>query len=729
MSTKEKAQKRSSVPKERQQFRALLLSNPNYFGNLAKSKFKAVKQIQANSSYEEIGCVGFQPQFNRLEAVVFIKNPSGYGGDICSAGTTEYVRFFMSHDDGATWDHLGLTSFNAYDVPEGTEGKKRLEYAATLQINPKKTWCFYEKICKVRAVLSWNTPPSLDPADKPVWGDIHDTYIQIDPWKFIIVDDLVAEANIELSPQLQKMVDIQQAIPAKQKEVLSLHQKHDLYKKAKISPARYALKEVSEYLGISQKPNPALQASLAELNIDITDFLDDLYPIGDGNTSYEELECVGYNPKLETLVATIRVKKSAGFSGGLCTAGSQEYVTFFADLNNNGTFETCLGTTSVNVHDIKALPKGGLEYAAFLPVDFSKYRQLCTKGPKIIPIRAILSWNVKPPCNPYHVPVWGNREDTLICLEPGVITIPGTHVPIIQTVGSMDVSDINGLGYANGAAALAGFTADDSPFGGTVVITGHIGNTTDFSAGAAKLKYKVEVSENFGVSWQRVDNNFTLYRDQLLNGVWSDLPPIVQSVDADGYYDYQEDLVGGIGNAQIYPVGNVLARWNTNGLSGRWIIRIVAKDPVTNLSWVSNVVTVYLDNTAPTAAIQITSGAGDCADFSVGDPISGTYSATDTHFHSLSLNVLPTTINGNPSGGSFTAPVPLPAGGTMPLVRRYNAGVAATGESGNWTLDTTGMERCGYVIEIGVWDRTIVNSGSIGRYARATVGLCLRAGR
>jgi len=56
--------------KERAEFRALLLSNPNYFGNLKVSPFKPVLKIQGNTTYEEIGCVGYAPTLDRLEAVV-----------------------------------------------------------------------------------------------------------------------------------------------------------------------------------------------------------------------------------------------------------------------------------------------------------------------------------------------------------------------------------------------------------------------------------------------------------------------------------------------------------------------------------------------------------------------------------------------------------------------------------------------------------------------------------
>src|SRR4029453_8198383 len=107
--------------------------------------------------------------------------------------------------------------------------------------------------------------------------------------------------------------------------------------------------------------------------------------------------------------AVLRVKRPNGYSGGPCTAGSREYVTFWADLNNNGTFETCLGTASVRVHDIPNVPTQGLEYSVYLPVNFGAYKQPREKGPRLVPIRAILSWASVPDCAfPNKPPVWGN---------------------------------------------------------------------------------------------------------------------------------------------------------------------------------------------------------------------------------------------------------------------------------------------------------------------------------
>jgi hypothetical protein len=712
--------------KERTQFRALLISNPNYFGNLKVSPLKPVLNIQANTTYEEIGSIGFQPQFNLLEAVVYINQPTGYGGNVCSPGTPEYVRFYMSTNNGATWEDLGVTSFTAHNIPEGTSGKKRLEYAVTLQINPEKKWCKTENLALVRAILSWNDePPAGDPEHIPVWGDIHDTHIQIDKRHDLSIADLLVALKAKPASELANVIDLNAPVKTAKPKALTLADLFELYKDKGVEPHRFALKELHKF---NSQPAfsktllaPGSKGFLSEYGIDWSKIGELLNP-SDENTRYEELECIGLNPDLDTLVGVIRVKLPNGFSGNLCSDGSREYVAFWADFDDSGSFETCLGITSVNVYDIQSLPKEGLEYAVFLPVDLSRYRKPCRQGPVVVRIRAILSWQVAPPnWDEDYIPVWGNRLETLVQIKPGIPAQEGTHRPNIQTVGSMDVGNIDSItGLANGPAVLAGFTAQDSPFGGLVVVTGHIAYPTDISSGAAPLKYRVEVSSDGGMSWQRLTNSFTLKRDQLLDGLWSDLPDITQSVDADDYYDYQEDLTDGLGNAMISPVGNELAHWYTGGLNGLWKLRIRAKDPaVVGPEWFTDVVTVKLDNKAPEASITITSGSGPCGDFVIGDVISGTYSATDLHLGSLQLVVTPT------MGGSFTSPAPHPAGPTMPLTRTY-PGVPTLGEAGHWSLDTSGMPRCGYTIYLQVWDRTIRESGFIGFYANAVVGLCLR---
>ncbi len=693
--------------KERGQFRALLLANPNYFGTLKVSPFPPVLNIQANPTYEEICSVGFQPQFNRLEAVVHVKQPSGYGGGVCSSGTPEYVRFYISYNNGATWDDAGVTSFTAFDIPEGTVGPKKLHYAVSLDINPPRKWCTVPNLARVRAILSWNDlPPAGSPDYIPVWGDIHNTTIQVEPRRLFLVKDLIAQAK--LPKDLLDTLDLSQQLQVADPKPLPAVELHKLYRDKGVEPHRFALTEMQALIAKPSLTLASPELKLPGLDIDWADIVGKLFPT-DGDTRYEELECIGLDPNQDVLAGVVRVKLPNGYNGGPCTAGSREYVAFWADFNDNGTFETYLGTTSVTVYDVNALPNEGLEYGVFLPVNLAQYRQPCSAGPKVVKIRAILSWNVAPPPgNPNYVPVWGNREEGLIHIKPGPSVQPGTHVPFIETAGSMHVDDISSVtGLANGTAALAGFTADDSPFGGEVILTGHIAYPPDISSGAAPLKYRVWVRK-VGDPWQKVDSVFGVGRSQLLNGVWSTLPDATQATDVDGFYEYREDLAGGPGNAQIYVVGNVLARWQTGGLNGLWQIVIEAKESGGGSSWYSNMVALKLDNVAPTPALTITTGGGNCADFTVGDVIGGTYSVSDEHFRSFSLGLQPA------NGGVFT-----PAAKAYPVV-------PTAGEAGAWTLDTTGLPRCGYVVVLGVLDRTIVNSGHVGHYNQAVVGLCLR---
>jgi len=81
----------------RKNMKALLLANPNYFGNLKGSEFKPVLNIAGDTAYEEIGCVGFNPQLNRLEAVVYINQDSGYDGDVCSSGSSHSCKKATSY--------------------------------------------------------------------------------------------------------------------------------------------------------------------------------------------------------------------------------------------------------------------------------------------------------------------------------------------------------------------------------------------------------------------------------------------------------------------------------------------------------------------------------------------------------------------------------------------------------------------------------------------------------
>lgn len=211
---------------------------------------------------------------------------------------------------------------------------------------------------------------------------------------------------------------------------------------------------------------------LDQFELEIPD-LNDLFTIGDGDTSSKELECI-YDPEDDSLVGGIRIKRPSGFSGGLCTDGSREHVTFWGDFNNDGIFGACLGTASVSVYDTSDLPRSGLEFAVHLPAELLRLRLPCQEAPRLIGIRAILSWAVPMPCaTPDATPTWGNRLDTLIHVKPDEL-ITGLE-PLLSSVGRISVSDIDGNGLAQNAIAVTtGAFFNEAPFGGRVNLAGKI---------------------------------------------------------------------------------------------------------------------------------------------------------------------------------------------------------------------------------------------------------------
>jgi hypothetical protein len=698
-------------PKERTQFRQLLLANPNYFGTLAESDLPVVSAMEGNTTYEEITCVGYQPQFKRLEAVVHVKLPFGYGGGLCSPGTPEFVRFYLSNDDGATWQDLGVVSFQAYDVP----GDKPLEYDVTLQVDPEEHCCDQENLPLVRAILSWNlAPPAGDPDFTPPWGNVVDARIQIAPLVPSTIWELLKCAKLE-PPEIYDLYELGTPIELGKPKPLAAPQLFELYQGTKVPEHRFLTAEIEKFVAKAAQYEtlslPTAKAPWSEFEINLEKAIS-AYVATDGNTDFEELKCVGLNRDQDALVGVLTVKQSSGYSGNQCTGGSLEYVAFWVDWGD-GAGWTYAGTTSVAVYDIAGIPAEGLQYSVFLPLNSFARRQPCTDGALTPRVRATLSWQTPPPpADPDWVPTWGNREETLVQVLAGP-SVPA-NTPFIETVGSMAVSSIDTTtGLASGPAVAVGFTANDSPFGGQIFLTGHIANPPNtFGGGAAPLKYKVYVSSDGGTTWSPVATSFTIWISELSGAVWSGPTPQTQAPDLDGWYTYWEDISA---PDMRFVAQNVLARWDTGPtMSGLWKIKMEAKDVLNNVYAGSQVITVRLDNEGPTASIAITSGGGPCGDFHIGDVISGTYSVSDNaHFGTLSFSVLP-------GGGAFTSP-PLPRGYEDPVNP-----VPTTGENGTWDFDTSGMTPCGYVLNLRAWDRTIVNSGTIGWEAADTDGFCLK---
>lgn len=669
--------------KERAAFKTLLLTNPNYFGNLAASPLKPTLIVADKTHYEELACVGYHPQQERLEAVVYVYQPSGYGGGICGPGTPEYVRFYLSSDDGASWQDQGMTSFQAHDIPEGTEGKKRLEYAVSLAIQPQRKLCFSDLLIRVRAILSWNNPPPANqPGWVPVWGNVREANIQVEPRRFIFLPEILEVAKLKVPPQLAEVVDLDLPLQT-QTKLLGAAELAVQYRGKDVPAHRFAFKEISAFVSANASLSAESFAQLLpgiDFHPEITDLL---FPKTDGDTRYEELKCIGLDPNHpDTLVGVIQVKKSSGYSGGPCTDGSREYVTFWGDFDGTGSFETCLGTAQVQVYDLPDIPDGGVFYAVRLPVDLSSYRRPCKQGPRVVPIRAILSWNVAVPCtNPNQVPTWGNREETLINIAPSA-SAPAGKIAILGGIPVSHIDAFTGLTTDTAVFATNNLHPDSlgrpCPFGGIVTVQGVplLGHT-----------YKIEVTPDGGVAPTAVVTELVLTR--------SDGTTFTHNADSSGRFTYRDFTEN---------VNSLLARWQSSG-DEKWQVKLSTFDGDNLVGTDTRL--IQLDNTPPEASIMITTGIGDCGKFPIDTRLEGNFVARDAYFGSYGLSVEPT-----PSDGR----TPDPASGFVET---------SPAPGNDWTFETMGMAACGYVVRVGATDRAIIDSQGVGHHAGDSVGFCL----
>jgi hypothetical protein len=202
---------KTTIEMERASFRELLLTNPNYFGQLEKSDLKAQVAFTQNTKYEELKCVGYNPVLSTLEATFTVKLAAGYKGSLCQAGSYEYVRFFV--DYGSGWQDAGAVATNVHDIPVkrdcAEQPDRPLSYVATLHLKPKRDFCRRPVLPRVRAILSWDQMPTPgNPNFHPVWGNVHECNIQIQPRRPFL-KDIYDELKIEVP----KEFEIGQLIP------------------------------------------------------------------------------------------------------------------------------------------------------------------------------------------------------------------------------------------------------------------------------------------------------------------------------------------------------------------------------------------------------------------------------------------------------------------------------------------------------------------------------------
>ena len=746
------------VAPERLNFKTLILSNPNFFGTFPKLGGTPVLPKSFDTAFEQITCVGLDPPQNKLEAVVQIKQHSGYLTDACGTGSREYVRFFVQH--GAVWQDLGDTFFDVYDLA----GPLPLSYSVSINFPEAHKFCTTENVLNVRAILSWNLEPTPgDPNFSPPWGNVVNVRVQVAPLIITLapISTLVSEGIVKIDPTALGTIDTAQTLTSTAQSPLTYAALKTLYANSNVPSHRFGFVEAEKILqqpalsAMPTAPAPAPPATaVASQDLVAGPELSAILAAiakQSGDITFEEMVCAGYNPQSRELEAVIAIKRNAGYSGGLCTVGSTEYVSFFAFFS--GAWQT-LGTATVNVHDLVAITPGNpVMYAV---VRISNMTEMPCKTLTGIPLRAILSWQQQP-TGPNYSPVWGNVINTNV--QPIIGEVVTGETLRLMRVGGVTInriSDITHLAYPRGAAdpahglpVIAGDCGgDDSPFGGELIVEGDFlpkpdvfNHTTGAVVpGGKPIIYQVWATRTDipGVPFQLTNSFFiavfppnALFPPVTVNQQLLAPPgPVTGGVAGDKYYQYMESDFQAVNPRTLaaFEAGGLaegdyhveVRPWFWNGAS---YVSVASQSKTIHVfnGYKHNEVILGVSTVVyrPQVSLTLTSVA-DCADVKVGDTLTGSYSVVDNFFGSASMDLVPITIGGNPA---VENPVVLhPAAGAA---ASYD-GTNTSGSHGTFTLDTTGMAACGYTIELVAVDRAIVDSHCYYHWNRIGVGFCLR---
>lgn len=665
--------------------------------NLSKLKLKTSLDFFAqkmNTTFESLGCIGYNSKKQQLTATINIKRSSGYSGSLCENGSYEYVRFYIDYQDGDGWQDMGVVGVNVHDIPTekdcDNQDEKPITYVARLDIESKRKFCSVPNLPMVRAVLSWNTVPEPNDPDLEigtyVWSDTKDAQIQIEPYKFFLPDFPILEVDdilnsIILNPSLslnqltlhqpEKLLAIKKAKAAIKPKTLNFSELSVLYNKNKIKPHRFGIKELQSVI---KAPNHIELNNISNIfEVNNWDLLDSLAEFNNVNcdTEFEELVCVGADYNRQALIGTFKVNKSSGYNGGLCTDGSKEYVSFWIQTEENCEWIHA-GTTYVNVYDIPDVPDNGIFYSAVLPYKFDDLKQECG-NPQVLKVKAILSWNVEP--QGMECSRWGNILESYVQIQPEKATIG--NGPEIVAIGGVDVNWIgaNGLTMPNAHFRFTGLEVTNrSAFGGLIIVEA---KTNKFNG----QRYKVRVDNlNTGDSYY-VDNSFVM--DNVFNV--SHANPITKE------YTYYGDATNNSLNAvaKFYPGTNDLIRVtieHTDGTSSSKVIQ--------------------MDNSNPDLELNITN-YGDCSHFVKGLPISGNFSVSESHieYYRLSTSI-------NESGVNI-------------LEHVIPTDLTETEFSGTFNFTASSTKNCG-VISIFAKPRTVIHSREMHDGKNLSKTICLK---
>jgi len=278
-----------------------------------------------DTTYEQLMCIGFDPSLNLLSATIEVKLPDGFNGGLCTNGSLEYVRFWVSYD-GSTWTGIGYVTVNTHDIANSFDCQKELTkplfYTLSTQFQPNQELCSFPVLPKIRATLSWNQLPPDGPSWSPVWGNTIEDHIQSLPISSTSSDvyttgmDTLPRRNICGKPHG------------------SSDNERGIWPFSAGRSFKDGMSLLRLQMGLIWKRGP--EAKVKETSSSLDQVNEQSAP----TTIFEEITCLGLDWGTNSLIATVHVKRPEGYQAPPCNNTKFEYVSFWADFEDTCKVKT-----------------------------------------------------------------------------------------------------------------------------------------------------------------------------------------------------------------------------------------------------------------------------------------------------------------------------------------------------------------------------------------------------
>ncbi len=127
-------------------------------------------RTNGDTTFEQLKSIEIDLRASQLTAVLTIKQCIGYSGGPSSVGSREYVAFWV--DWGGGFQYEGTASAVVHDFGAQSVAGQECRVNLAVDLASRLKARSEAAPIKLRAVLSWNVPPSvLHPYAQPVWGN------------------------------------------------------------------------------------------------------------------------------------------------------------------------------------------------------------------------------------------------------------------------------------------------------------------------------------------------------------------------------------------------------------------------------------------------------------------------------------------------------------------------------------------------------------------------------